>query len=44
MKAKSLAIKGNESAKQGEFINAIEKFTEAIRYDHADHRYNLTIK
>lgn len=38
MKAKSLAIKGNESAKQGEFINAIEKFTEAIRYDHADHR------
>lgn len=37
-KAKSLAIKGNESAKQGEFNKAIEKFSDAIRFDFTDHR------
>lgn len=38
LKAKSLAIKGNELAKQGDFQKAIEKFSEAIRYDYSDHR------
>lgn len=38
LKAKSLAIKGNELAKQSEFQKAIEKFTEAIRFDYTDHR------
>lgn len=38
IKVKSLAIKGNESAKQGEFQKAIDKFTEAIRFDCTDHR------
>ena len=38
LKVKSLAIKGNELAKQSEFEKAIEKFTEAIKYDYSDHR------
>lgn len=38
IKVKSLAIKGNEYAKQGEFQKAIDKFTEAIRYECTDHR------
>lgn len=38
LKAKSFAIKGNEMAKQGEFQKAIEKFTEAIKFDYTDHR------
>ena len=37
-KAKGLAIKGNELAKQGEFRKAIERFSEALRYDGSDHR------
>lgn len=38
LNVKSLAIKGNELAKQNEFEKAIEKFTEAIKYDYTDHR------
>lgn len=37
-KIKSLAVKGNEHAKQGDFVKAIEKFTEALRYDTSDKR------
>lgn len=37
-KIKSLAVKGNELAKQGDFVKAIEKFTEALRYDTSDKR------
>jgi stress-induced-phosphoprotein 1 len=37
-KAKALAIKGNELAKQSEFERAIEKYSEAIRFDPSDHR------
>lgn len=37
-KVKALATKANELAKQGEFVKAIEKFTEALRYDLTDHR------
>lgn len=37
-KFKSLATKANEFAKQGEYLKAIEKFTEALRYDVTDHR------
>ena len=38
LKVKNLAVKGNEYAKQNDFHKAIEKFSEAIRYDSADHR------
>jgi RNA recognition motif-containing protein len=38
LKVKMLANKGNELAKQNEFFKAIEKFSEAIRYDSSDHR------
>ena len=38
LKARGFAIKGNEMAKQGEFQKAIEKFTEAIKFDYTDHR------
>lgn len=34
-----MAIKGNELAKQSEFLKAIEKFTEAMKYDPNDPRY-----
>mgnify|MGYP001810443733 CR=1 FL=1 len=37
-KAKSCAMKGNEHATAQEFEKAIEKFTEAIKYDPLDHR------
>ena len=37
----ALAIKGNELAKQNEFMKAVEKFTEAIKYDYSDHRFVL---
>lgn len=37
-RAKPLALKGNELAKQGEFTKAIEKYTEAIKMDPSDHR------
>ena len=37
-KVKALALKGNDLAKQNEFIKAIEMFTEAIKYDYKDHR------
>jgi Flp pilus assembly protein TadD len=33
-----LANKGNELAKQNEFHKAIEKFTEALKQESADHR------
>ena len=36
--AHGLALKGNELAKQSEFAKAIEKFTEAIKYDPNDQR------
>lgn len=36
--AKMCAIKGNELAMQEEYAKAIEKFTEAIKYDQNDHR------
>ncbi len=38
LKVKSLAIKGNDLAKQNEFSKAIEMFTEAIKHDYKDHR------
>lgn len=38
LKFKTLATKANEFAKQGEFSKAIEKFTEALKYDMTDHR------
>lgn len=37
--AQSLALKGNELAKHGEFVKAVEKFTEAMKYDSNDQRY-----
>lgn len=37
-KVKALAVKGNELAKQGEYLKAIEKFTEATIYDVNDPR------
>ncbi|CAF0855656.1 unnamed protein product [Brachionus calyciflorus] len=36
--AQSYALKGNELAKQGDFNKAIEKFTEAMKYDQTDQR------
>lgn len=38
LKVKSLAMKGNDLAKQNEFTKAIEMFTEAIKHDYKDHR------
>ena len=38
LKVKMLANKGNELAKQNEFLKAVENFSEAIKQDSADHR------
>ncbi|RNA27845.1 Tetratricopeptide repeat 31 [Brachionus plicatilis] len=36
--AQTLALRGNDLAKQGEFSKAVEKFTEAMKYDVNDQR------
>lgn len=38
-KIKALAMKGNELAKQSDYVKAIEKFTEALEYDVTDQRF-----